>query len=983
MSSAANLTVTRYRICGGGGAAPISGAAHEAYTLLGTESTAGFEITEDLGYCLIVKVENTGDMNWTTDMQLQFDLDGAESWVNVDATSSGIEVLATGDTDAATATTERLTADTETFDTSEVEEVDGLIATNVAGHSTRELYFALQFISAELSGGETVTFRLNSGGAITADNVPSFEVPAHSGLVELPLLGALVIDDTTHVPTIDRTEHQWVDPLLSSPAPTFTGNAPSVLINHIQTPSHAEMRAFDGIGLFFGGITPTISVSTSDNHDIDAGAPDALLFAGAAPSAEISHVAEMGAPDALVTTGSISTLDYSWVVYPGTDNLVISGITPVSSIHIDMPTGSISFTGETAEIGRHIDVGAPDALQFSSDVVTLAFSFVVIPGTDNLLLSGKQPVASIHIDMPTGSLALSADAPTPQETHDSLVPVGSLLFSGIAPTAAIDVSIPVPGVRTNEVLQSEDLATTWSADGVTIDADVGTLPNGSATMDRLNVVAGDNEHRVFQQVTTPALQYVSLSCFAKADGKDYVILNWLGAANDWITCVYDLTNGTVSQESEGATSGQITSSGIVDCGGGIYRLMMTGIVATANPFFVIAASNVATPSLNTSGNKVYTAVGGEDLIVGGAQLTYTEITPDIEPYFPSGASRGSGPLLILEGKPPTLATDDPTALGAPDALVFASDALTLDQSAHHWVDPTLGSLSFTGYIPTLSIDGGSATIPVGVGSLSFDGRGATGGPKVTGEHHKKSGWGVGLALQGQAPSITVTSGVESDPATGSISFSSAAVTLDHTANHFIDAGTGSLVFSGIAPTTAGDATVLPTTASLVLSGAVPVLGTTTSPTASSVLFSGQQPTILVSLDEFPGTVALSITGYIPTAVIQATSPVRQPSLGSLNFAGSTPGVNVANAGRSVTNPDAETDVASNFEACDYSGFRVMPGSLKMTWNKHAVRRKSWESRHPQDVPIRSNGDKQTGPQRPEQTDRQIGVDINEITPDDL
>lgn len=80
------------------------------------------------------------------------------------------------------------------------------------------------------------------------------------------------------------------------------------------------------------------------------------------------------------------------------------------------------------------------------------------------------------------------------------------------------------------------------------------------------------------------------------------------------------------------------------------------------------------------------------------------------------------------------------------------------------------------------------------------------------------------------------------------------------------------------------------------------------------------------------------------------------------------------------NDNATTNVPSNYEQCDYSGFRVLPGSLKMTWNKHAVRQKSWESRHPQDV-IRSVPDKtRGGPKRPEQDDRFI---VDAVDPDDL
>lgn len=164
MSSPSTPTVRHYRFCG-----PITGAAHEAYVLLGTEDVS-FETELDTDYCIIVKVGNTGDMNQTGDFQLEVEIDGG-GFNPVNATSSNFRSTASGDTEDATSTTERLGTSAETFITSVLDEVEGLIATNVNGHEEQEFYFAFNVRSAELSGGESVEFRLLSGGSTFPHNL--------------------------------------------------------------------------------------------------------------------------------------------------------------------------------------------------------------------------------------------------------------------------------------------------------------------------------------------------------------------------------------------------------------------------------------------------------------------------------------------------------------------------------------------------------------------------------------------------------------------------------------------------------------------------------------------------------------------------------------------------------------------------------------------------------------------------------------------
>jgi hypothetical protein len=143
---------------------PITGAAHEAYALVGIEDQL-FELALDTDYCIIVKVGNTGDMNATGDFQLQVQIDGG-GFNNVDATSSNIRTTGTGDIDDATSVTERLSTSAETFTGSVLDEGDGIITTACPGHQEFEHYYAFNVRSAELSAtGHLLEFRLLRVGA--------------------------------------------------------------------------------------------------------------------------------------------------------------------------------------------------------------------------------------------------------------------------------------------------------------------------------------------------------------------------------------------------------------------------------------------------------------------------------------------------------------------------------------------------------------------------------------------------------------------------------------------------------------------------------------------------------------------------------------------------------------------------------------------------------------------------------------------------
>lgn len=89
-----------------------------------------------------------------------------------------------------------------------------------------------------------------------------------------------------------------------------------------------------------------------------------------------------------------------------------------------------------------------------------------------------------------------------------------------------------------------------------------------------------------------------------------------------------------------------------------------------------------------------------------------------------------------------------------------------------------------------------------------------------------------------------------------------------------------------------------------------------------------------------------------------------PTLGTASLSGEVPVVLIANGGISITNSGATTDVPYNVNICDMSGYQVIPGGLRFQWNNLAVRKKSYDERHPQEL-LRAPRTRRRGSRRPE------------------
>ena len=271
-------------------------------------------------------------------------------------------------------------------------------------------------------------------------------------------------------------------------------------------------------------------------------------------------------------------------------------------------------------------------------------------------------------------------------------------------------------------------------------------------------------------------------------------------------------------------------------------------------------------------------------------------------------------------------------------------------------------LQLTGQAPDVQV---GVTIAVPSGALEFASDAVS--VKLTHVQHPLVG-----TLVISSDNVTVTQTLIRAPPLGTLALASNAPSAE--IDHFKTNSTVSVEIASDAPSALIGFTKTPSVGSLAFNGIAPTITRFVSPATGSVAFSSDTLSGGVGQRVFPSLGNISLSSDILHA-----SPGILGTVGAVSFASSAVTLNIGNSGYSITNPDATTNVPVNYEICDLTGFRVVPGSLKLTWNKYAVRKKSWEERHPQDYLRAIPERRKKGSKRPEQDDRFI----EDLYPDDV
>jgi hypothetical protein len=134
--------------------------------------------------------------------------------------------------------------------------------------------------------------------------------------------------------------------------------------------------------------------------------------------------------------------------------------------------------------------------------------------------------------------------------------------------------------RTNSLLQSEDLATSWAPSTVTIGANDTTAPDGTTTADDVRAASTSATMAHTQNLSITASQTHAFSCWFKENEVRYIQVRIDGASANGVYCNIDLQLGTfrVSGTAFG-TGTTAVSSELVEYPDGWYRLKLVGTLA--------------------------------------------------------------------------------------------------------------------------------------------------------------------------------------------------------------------------------------------------------------------------------------------------------------------------------------------------------------------------------------------------------------------
>ena len=171
--------------------------------------------------------------------------------------------------------------------------------------------------------------------------------------------------------------------------------------------------------------------------------------------------------------------------------------------------------------------------------------------------------------------------------------------------------------RTNLVLQSQTLPTSWATAACSVSADAGTAPDGTTTADKIVENSATAQHVITQIGITPlvAASVYTVSFFVKAAERFRGRLIFLDSTQtDGVSVNFNLNTATVSGAAA-LGAGTLTASGIEAYANGWYRVWVSGAMNNAK--------TTGGPYLNLQdsvGNQSYLGDGTSGMLAWGAQL---------------------------------------------------------------------------------------------------------------------------------------------------------------------------------------------------------------------------------------------------------------------------------------------------------------------------------------------------------------------------
>ncbi|MGY8962535.1 MAG: phage head spike fiber domain-containing protein [Rhodospirillales bacterium] len=404
-----------------------------------------------------------------------------------------------------------------------------------------------------------------------------------------------------------------------------------ITANRRRTNLLLQSETFDNASWLKSNEASTYNYTTAPDGTLTA---DRLLDNSATGTGQVYFRQSVTLSAATQYTGSIylkaDQLDWALLYMTGFSDL------GTAYTYVDIGTGTLGSIGQPGTTAAITDAG--------NGWYRVSITFTTVADTTGeigIYVCDANSDSTVDLDGTSSILVWGAqlepgyEASTYIPTTTTAVSVGhGIGISGLL----------VEEARTNLQVYSQEFDNAaWTKESSTVVANVANAPDGTLTMDRLDVTAALGIHRVYDyQSSTVADATHCLSAFFKADGSDFPIMVWQNSVTEnFIAATFNLANGTVGSTDVGTSSGTITDSGIEDVGNGIYRCWLTGSTSGTNGFFMIGVAESATPTYNAKGASRFTAVAGEDMLFWGADLQAGAFKTSYIPTVASSVTRNA------------------------------------------------------------------------------------------------------------------------------------------------------------------------------------------------------------------------------------------------------------------------------------------------------------------------------------------------------
>jgi hypothetical protein len=234
--------------------------------------------------------------------------------------------------------------------------------------------------------------------------------------------------------------------------------------------------------------------------------------------------------------------------------------------------------------------------------------------------------------------AVTAYTPTTTQPITNYIPVLLTAPAGVArfdhnPVTGESLGLLIEGQRTNLLLQSEDIGTTWSASASSAVLNTAVAPNGTLTADKIVPDTTSAFHGYTQSVAVTASTTYTFTVYAKEDGYNFLRISFPTARFTSNTfAFFNLSTGTVATVGNDAT----LSASIQSVGNGWYRCRMTATCAStgtsSHSFLLVTEADNA---------GIFTGNGFSGVLVWGSQYEAGAFPTSYIPTVASSVTRNA------------------------------------------------------------------------------------------------------------------------------------------------------------------------------------------------------------------------------------------------------------------------------------------------------------------------------------------------------